>query len=49
MDALDPTRDQPRAEIFACREVSDNLLRRHSSPGYVSPDEYERAHHPDHR
>ena len=49
MDALYPTRDQARAEIFEYLEVFYNLLRRHSSLGYVSPDEYERAHHPEHR
>ena len=49
MDALYPTRDQARAEIFEYLEVFYNLLRRHSSLGYVSPDEFERAHHPEHR
>ena len=49
MDALYPTRDQARAEIFAYLEGFYNLLRRHSSLGYVSPDEFERAHNREHR
>ena len=49
MDALYPTRDQARAEIFEYPEVFHNLLRRHSSLGYVSPDEFERAHNREHR
>ena len=48
-DAPYPTRDQARSEIFEYLGVFHDLLRRHSSPGYVSPDEFERAHNREHR
>ena len=37
------TREAARASIFEYVEVFFNRIRRHSSLGYVSPDEYERA------
>jgi putative transposase len=40
------TRDQARAEIFEYLEVFYNRVRRHSSLGLVSPDEFERTHNP---
>ena len=43
------TRGQARAEIFEYLEVFDNRVRRYSSPGYVSPAEFERTHNQSHR
>ena len=43
------TRDQARAELFEYLEVFYNRARRHSSLGFVSPAEYERAHNQTHR
>ena len=43
------TRDEARASIFEYVEVFYNRVRRHSTLGYVSPDEYERTHNPNHR
>src|SRR5947207_9956699 len=40
------TRGQARAEIFEYLEVFYNRVRRHSSLGFVSPDEFERTHNP---
>jgi putative transposase len=42
------TRDEARASIFEYVEVFYNRVRRHSSLGYVSPDEFERMHNPKH-
>ncbi len=38
------TRDQARAEIFEYLEVFHNRVRRHSSLGFVSPEEFERTY-----
>jgi transposase InsO family protein len=43
------TRDEARASIFEYVEAFDNRVRRHSSLGYVAPEEYERAHNQTHR
>ncbi len=43
------TRDEARASIFEYVEVFYNRVRRHSTLGYISPDEYERTHNPNHR
>jgi putative transposase len=43
------TREHARAEIFEYLEVFYNRVRRHSSLGLVSPDEFERTHNPTHR
>jgi putative transposase len=43
------TREQARASIFEYIEAFYNRVRRHSSLGYVAPDEYERTHNPNHR
>jgi transposase InsO family protein len=43
------TRDQARAELFEYLEAFYNRVRRHSSLGFVSPAEFERAHHLSHR
>lgn len=45
----DATRDQARASIFEYIEAFYNRVRRHSSLGYVAPDEYERTHNQTHR
>jgi putative transposase len=42
------TRDEARASIFEYVEVFYNRVRRHSSLGYISPDEFERTHNPKH-
>lgn len=42
------TREQARASIFEYLEVFYNRVRRHSSPGFLSPAEYERTHNPKH-
>ena len=43
------TRAEARAELFEYLEVFYNRIRRHSSLGYRSPDEYERTHNQTHR
>ena len=43
------TRDEAKASIFEYIEAFDNRVRRHSSLGYVAPDEYERTHNQTHR
>ena len=43
------TRGQARAVIFEYLEVFYNRVRRHSSLGFVSPAEFERAHNQTHR
>jgi putative transposase len=43
------TRDQARAVLFEYLEVFYNRARRHSSLGFVSPAEFERAHSQTHR
>ena len=43
------TREEAKASIFEYIEAFDNRVRRHSSLGYVAPDEYERAHNQTHR
>jgi putative transposase len=43
------TREHARAEIFEYLEVFYNRVRRHSSLGLVSPDEFERAYNQTHR
>ena len=43
------TRAQAGAEIFEYLEVFYNRVRRHSSLGFVSPVEFERAHNQAHR
>jgi len=43
------TRGQARAELFEYLEVFYNRVRRHSSLGFLSPGEYERAHNQTHR
>jgi putative transposase len=42
------TRDQARAELFEYLEVFYNRVRLHSSLGFVSPTEFERAYHQSH-
>jgi transposase InsO family protein len=42
-DADFGTRAEARAELFEYIEVFYNRVQRHSSPGYRSPEEYERA------
>ena len=42
-DADYATRAEARASLFEYIEVLDNRVRRHSSLGYRSPVEYERA------
>ena len=43
------TREQARVSIFEYIEAFYNRVRRHSSLGYVAPDEYERTHNQTHR
>ena len=43
------TRDEARASSFEYVEVFYNRVHRHSSLGYVPPDEHERTHNPNHR
>jgi putative transposase len=40
------SREQARASIFEYVEAFYNRVRRHSSLGYVSPEEFERTHNP---
>lgn len=40
------SRDEARQLVFEYLEVFYNRVRRHSSLGYVSPEEYERTHNP---
>jgi putative transposase len=42
------SRDQARTSIFEYIEAFYNRVRRHSSLGYVSPEEFERTHNPKH-
>jgi putative transposase len=42
------TREQAKASIFEYVEAFYNRVRRHSSLGYVSPEEFERTHNPKH-
>jgi len=42
------TRQQAKASIFEYVEAFYNRVRLHSSLGYVSPAEFERAHNPNH-
>jgi transposase InsO family protein len=42
------TREQAKASIFEYIEAFNNRVRRHSSLGYVSPEEFERTHNPNH-
>jgi putative transposase len=42
------TREQARASIFEYVECFYNRVRRHSSLGFLSPGDFERAHDPDH-
>ena len=42
------TRDQARASIFEYVEAFYNRVRRHSSLGFLSPEEFERAHNQNH-
>lgn len=48
-DGMFATRDQARAVIFEYLEVFYNRVRRHSSLGFASPAEFERAHSQTHR
>ena len=43
------TREEAKASIFEYIEAFYNRVRRHSSLGYVAPEEYERAHNQTHR
>jgi transposase InsO family protein len=42
------TREQAKASIFEYIEAFYSRVRRHSSLGYVSPEEFERTHNPNH-
>ena len=42
------TREQAKASLFEYVEAFYNRVRRHSSLGYVSPEEFERTHNPNH-
>ena len=44
LDEMFDTRDQARAELFEYLEVFYNRVRRHSSLGFLSPVDYERAY-----
>ena len=48
-DGLFEDTSQARSETFSYIEGYYNRVRRHSSLGYVAPDEYERAHNLTHR
>ena len=41
------TRDEAKASIFEYVEVFYNRGRRHSTLGYLTPDEFERTHNPE--
>lgn len=43
------TREEAKASIFEYIEVFYNRIRRHSTLGYMTPDEFERTHNPDSR
>ena len=43
------TRAEARASLSESVEVFYDRVRRHSTLGSVSPDEYERTHNPSHR
>ena len=43
------TREEAQAVIFEYLEVFYNRVRRHSSLGLVSPEEFERTYHQTHR
>jgi len=42
------TREEAKASIFEYLEAFYNRVRRHSSLGYLSPEEFERTHNPNH-
>jgi putative transposase len=42
------TREQAKASIFEYVEAFYNRVRRHSSLGFLSPEEFERSHNPNH-
>jgi putative transposase len=42
------TREEAKASIFEYIEAFYNRVRRHSSLGYLSPEEFERTHNPNH-
>ena len=42
------TREEAKASIFEYVEAFYNRVRRHSSLGYLSPEEFERTHNPNH-
>jgi putative transposase len=48
-DGMFTTRDQARAAIFEYLEVFYNRVRRHSSLGFLSPEEFERTYKQTHR
>ena len=48
-DGMFATRDQARAVIFEYLEVFYNRVRRHSSLGFLSPEEFERMYNQTHR
>ena len=41
------SRDQAALEVFDCIECFYNRVRTHSAPGYLSPEEFERANRPE--
>ena len=43
--AMFATREEAQAVMFEYLDVFDNRVRRHSSPGFVSPEEFERTYH----
>jgi Integrase core domain len=45
----DPTVEAAKASLFEYIEVFYNRIRRHSSLGYVAPEEFESADHPERR
>ena len=42
------SREDAKASIFEYVEVFYNRIRRHSSLGFLSPEEFERTHNPNH-
>jgi transposase InsO family protein len=42
------SREEARASIFEYVEAFYNRVRRHSSLGFLSPEEFERSHNPNH-